>query len=200
MHNPLVVSPRKPSGGVFRIVSEAPRSRINVNDPASELLRDFTRNSPLTLHAALGVQEATDVLYSSGVAFAAVTNRNEELVGIVSLKDLVGPQPMSIASQRGGAIVDIEVRDVMHRLSSLPFITQSQLRGLKVRELIDLFNDIHGDYLLVTEENSPENGERVVRGLFSADEISHRLGVRLNQYSVPESFADIVHAVRGQAG
>ena len=75
----------------------------------------------------------------------------------------------------------------------------SKLQSLTVDDLLSIFRELHSDYLLVTETVAGEEG-KVVRGLLSADELSRRLGVQVNTTPRPESFSDIVHAVRQTLG
>jgi Mg2+/Co2+ transporter CorC len=200
MRNPLSVSAVKHSASVFRLVPHVKKRPLSGEDAAIELLRDFTCDDPLTIRSALGVQEAKEKLYSSDSTFSVVINRDDDVVGILALKDLIGSWPLSLASQRGGSIADIAVQDVMRPIWSLPAITYSQLQDLKIGELVSSFNELHSDYLLVQDAGISEASESFVRGLLSADELSQQLGIQLSQDALPESFSDIVHAVRGKSG
>ncbi|MEX0605327.1 MAG: hypothetical protein WD623_16415 [Marinobacter sp.] len=200
MSNPLRVLAAKPLSGVFRLASRPDKESVTGDDSATELLTDFISNNPLTIRSAMGLQEVKDKLYTSGETFAVVINRNEEVAGILALKDLIGSWPLSLANQRGSSIADITARDVMRPIWSLPAITHSQLQDLKIDELVAIFNEIHTDYLLVTDASAAGVSERFVRGLLSADELGQQLGIQLNQDPRPESFSDIVHAVRGKSG
>jgi hypothetical protein len=200
MYSPLRVSTAKASDSVFRLAPYAPQTPLTSEDSALKLLRDFTNDDPLTLRSAMGVREATDLLYASGVTFSVAISRNEEVVGILALKDLIGSWPLSLASQRGVSIADIVVQDVMRPIWSLPTTTHSQLQDLKIAELATLFNELHTDYLLVTDAGTSGTSERFVRGLLSADELGQQLGITLGQDAGAESFSDIVHAVSGKSG
>ncbi|WP_152206492.1 CBS domain-containing protein [Marinobacter changyiensis] len=200
MSNPLRVLAARPLDGVFRLASRPNEESLTGDDPATQVLKDFTSHNPLTIRSAMGIQEVKEKLYTAGVMFSVVINRNDEVVGMLPLKDLIGTWPLSLANQRGSSITDITAQDVMRPVWSLPAIRHGQLQDLKIDQLVDLFNELHTDYLLVTDASAAGVSERFVRGLLSADDLTQQLGIHLNQDPRPESFSDIVHAVRGKSG
>lgn len=184
----------------YRLVSRDDDDTLTNDAAASELLKDFYRQAPVIARSSREIQEVRKTLDVTGETFCVVTNRNDEVVGILPLKDLVGSWPMSLASQRGSTIADIVARDVMRPVWSLPTIEISRLQGLKVDELISIFNGLHSDYLLVTNTVAVGAEEQVIHGLLSADDLSRRLGIQVNPAPGPGSFSDIVHAVRKSPG
>jgi CBS domain containing-hemolysin-like protein len=184
----------------YRLVSRDDDDTLTNDAPASELLKDFTRQIPVIARSSREIQEVKKALDASRETFCVVINRSDEVVGILTLKDLIGSWPMSLANQQGTTIADIVARDVMRPVWSLPTIEIGKLQGLKVDELIAIFNGLHSDYLLVTDTAAVGAEDRVVRGLLSADDLSRRLGIRVNPDPGPGSFSDIVHAVRKNSG
>ncbi len=184
----------------YRLVSRDDDDTLTNDAAASELLKDFYRQAPVIARSSREIQEVRKTLDVTGETFCVVINRNDEVVGILPLKDLVGSWPMSLASQRGSTIADIVARDVMRPVWSLPTIEISRLQGLKVDELISIFNGLHSDYLLVTNTVAVGAEEQVIHGLLSADDLSRRLGIQVNPAPGPGSFSDIVHAVRKSPG
>lgn len=184
----------------YRLVSRDDDDTLTNDATASELLKDFYRQAPVIARSSREIQEVRKTLDVTGETFCVVINRNDEVVGILSLKDLIGSWPMSLANQRGSTIADIVARDVMRPVWSLPTMEIGRLQGLKVDELISVFNGLHSDYLLVTEAVAVGAEDQVIRGLLSADDLSRRLGIRVNPDPGPGSFSDIVHAVRKSPG
>lgn len=184
----------------YRLVSRDDDDTLTNDAAASELLKDFYRQAPVIARSSREIQEVRKTLDVTGETFCVVINRNDEVVGILSLKDLIGSWPMSLANQRGSTIADIVARDVMRPVWSLPTMEIGRLQGLKVDELISVFNGLHSDYLLVTEAVAVGAEDQVIRGLLSADDLSRRLGIRVNPDPGPGSFSDIVHAVRKSPG
>jgi hypothetical protein len=136
------------------------------SDLATELLRDFSRQNPLTVRSSEDIHAIGGKLDLSGETLCVVINRKD---------------------------------DVMRLVWSLLTIGFTKLQSLTVDDLLSIFRELHSDYLLVTETVVGEEG-KVVRGLLSADELSRRLGVQVNTTPRPESFSDIVHAVRQTLG
>ncbi|MEP6135493.1 CBS domain-containing protein, partial [Marinobacter sp.] len=160
----------------------------------------FTRQAPVIARSSREIQEVKKTLDVSGETFCVVINRNDEVVGIVTLKDLIGSWPMSLANQRGSTIADIVARDIMRPVWRLPTIELGKLQDLKIDELIAIFKGLHSDYLLVMDTVAVGAEEQVICGLLSSDDLSRRLGIRVNPDPGPGSFSDIVHAVRKNPG
>jgi Mg2+/Co2+ transporter CorC len=184
----------------YRLVSRDDEDTLTNDAAASELLKDFTRQAPVITRSSREIQEVKKTLDVSGETFCVVINRNDEVVGILTLKDLIGSWPMSLANQRGSTIADIVARDVMRPVWSLPTIEVGRLQELKVDELIAIFKGLHSDYLLVMDTVAVGAEEQIIHGLLSADDLSRRLGIPVNPDPGPGSFSDIVHAVRKTPG
>ena len=88
----------------------------------------------------------------------------------------------------------------MRPVWSMPTIEIGKLQDLKIDELITIFKGLHSDYLLVMDAAAVGAEEQVICGLLSADDLSRRLGIRVNPDPGPGSFSDIVHAVRKSPG
>ena len=198
MSDQLHVMAEQPVSVRYRLASRA-QNTLTHNDLATELLRDFNRQNPLTVRSSEDIHVIGKKLELSGETLCVVINHKEDVIGMLHMKDLIGSLPMSLASQRGSAIADLVAQDVMRPVWSLPTMGFSKLQSLTVDDLLSIFRELHSDYLLVTETVAGEEG-KVVRGLLSADELSRRLGVQVNAEPRPESFSDIVHAVRQTLG
>lgn len=184
----------------YRLAARDDDDTLTNDAPASKLLNDFTRQVPVVARSSREIQDVKKTLDASGETFCVVINRNDEVVGILTLKDLIGSWPMSLANQRGSTIADLVARDVMRPVWSLPTMEIDKLQNLRVDELITIFNGLHSDYLVVTETVSLGAEDQIIRGLVSADELSLRLGIQVSPEPGPGSFSDIVHAVRKSSG
>ena len=200
MGNQSSVQASLSAGARYRLVSPEDEDTLTNDAAASELLKDFTRQAPVIARSSREIQEVKKTLDVSGETFCVVINRNDEVVGILTLKDLIGSWPMSLANQRGSTIADIVARDIMRPVWRLPTIELGKLQDLKIDELITIFKGLHSDYLLVMDAVAVGAEEQVICGLLSADELSRRLGIRVTPDPGPGSFSDIVHAVRKNPG
>ncbi|EBA00009.1 CBS domain-containing protein [Marinobacter sp. ELB17] len=198
MSNQLHVMAEQPVSARYRLASRA-QNALTHDDLATELLKDFNRQNPLTVRSSEDIHAIGKKLELSGETLCVVINRKDDVIGMLHMKDLIGSLPMSLASQRGSSIADLVAQDVMRPVWSLPTIGFNKLQNLTVDDLLSTFRELHSDYLLVIETVAGEE-DKVVRGLLSADELSRRLGVSVNTTPRPESFSDIVHAVRQTLG
>ena len=200
MGNQSSVQASLSAGARYRLVSPEDEDTLTNDAAASELLKDFTRQAPVIVRSSREIQEVKKTLDVSGETFCVVINRNDEVVGILTLKDLIGSWPMSLANRRGSTIADIVARDIMRPVWRLPTIELGKLQDLKIDELITIFKGLHSDYLLVMDTVAVGAEEQVICGLLSADELSRRLGIRVTPDPGPGSFSAIVHAVRKNPG
>ena len=200
MGNQSSVQASLSAGARYRLVSPEDEDTLTNDAAASELLKDVTRQAPVIVRSSREIQEVKKTLDVSGETFCVVINRNDEVVGILTLKDLIGSWPMSLANRRGSTIADIVARDIMRPVWRLPTIELGKLQDLKIDELITIFKGLHSDYLLVMDTVAVGAEEQVICGLLSADELSRRLGIRVTPDPGPGSFSDIVHAVRKNPG
>ncbi|MCL1477786.1 MULTISPECIES: CBS domain-containing protein [unclassified Marinobacter] len=198
MSNQLHFMADQPVSDRYRLASRA-QNTLAHDDLATELLKDFNRQDPLTVRSSEDIHAIGKKLELSRETMCVVINRKDDVIGMLHMKDLIGSLPMSLASQRRSSIADLVAQDVMRPVWSLPTIGFSKLQSQTVDDLLSIFRELRSDYLLVTETVAGEEGN-VVRGLLSADELSRRLGVQVNAESRPESFSDIVHAVRKTMG
>lgn len=148
MGNQSSVQASLSAGARYRLVSPEDEDTLTNDAAASELLKDFTRQAPVIVRSSREIQEVKKTLDVSGETFCVVINRNDEVVGILTLKDLIGSWPMSLANQRGSSIADIVARDIMRSVWRLPTIELGKLQDLKIDELITIFKGLHSDYLL----------------------------------------------------
>lgn len=148
MGNQSSVQASLSAGARYRLVSPEDEDTLTNDAAASELLKDFTRQAPVIVRSSREIQEVKKTLDVSGETFCVVINRNDEVVGILTLKDLIGSWPMSLANQRGSTIADIVARDIMRPVWRLPTIELGKLQDLKIDELITIFKGLHSDYLL----------------------------------------------------
>ncbi len=89
------------------LASRPNKDSLTGGDAATQLLSDFISQKPLTARSAMGMQEVKDKLYISDAGFSVVINRNDDVVGILALKDLIGTWPLGLANQRGTSIAAI---------------------------------------------------------------------------------------------
>ena len=150
MSNQLHVMADQPVSVRYRLASRA-QNTLTRDDLATELLRDFSRQNPLTVRSSEDIHAIGKKLEISGETLCVVINRKDDVIGMLHLKDLIGSLPMSIASQRGSAIADLVAQDVMRPVWSLPTMGFSKLQSLTVDDLLSIFRELHSDYLLVTE-------------------------------------------------
>jgi len=182
---PLLVTPSHP--------------RLSASSPALEVLTDFSRVTPRTIHANVGVNQAHLMMRYGGVRLLLVTDEQQRCIGVLAAREVIGGRRITLAMQQHDLPNDeVTVGMIMtpwHRLAAMPL---EQLASLTVEDLLLSLESMTDQHLLVTERD-PQQCLRI-RGLVSAADIRRAVGQSGERFSgVPlaPSFADICRVVSG---
>ena len=166
------------------------RDRVTLEDPALEVMTDFTRVTAISINPCAGLQQARERMESSGVHLLFVTNQYHEVLGLITINDLNGPKPMQKLSENGGRMEDLMVRDIMtprHQLEALDF---EDVRKAKVGHLVETLKRMGRRHALVVERQL-DNGRQIIRGVFSSHQIGQLLGQTLDDSHMSGSIAEL---------
>ncbi len=166
------------------------RDRVTLEDPALEVMTDFTRVTAISINPCAGLQQARERMESSGVHLLFVTNQYHEVLGLITINDLNGPKPMQKLSENGGRMEDLMVRDIMtprHQLEALDF---EDVRKAKVGHLVETLKRMGRRHALVVERQL-DNGRQIIRGVFSSHQIGQLLGQTLDDSHMAGSIAEL---------
>ncbi|MGM0694220.1 MAG: CBS domain-containing protein [Pseudomonadota bacterium] len=176
-----------------------PRPRLTSASPALEVLTDFSRLSPRTIHADVGVNEAHLMMRYGGVRLLLVIDDRQRCIGVLAAREVIGGRRTTLAMQQQGLASDeVTVGMIMtpwHRLAAMPL---EQLASLTVENLLLSLESMTDQHLLVTERDTQQCLR--IRGLVSAADIQRAVGqIEGTVPGVPPapSFADICRVVTG---
>ncbi|MFT7185649.1 MAG: CBS domain-containing protein [Pseudohongiellaceae bacterium] len=166
---------------------------LSLEDPASLLMLDFNENRPLVIDDQLNVDQAIFVMKSAHVSLKMVVNSNDELLGLITLKDLLGKKALAAAHEMGISRTDVKVKDIMQTLNKLASLNYNRIKTAKIGDILKNFADIGSEFILLTQHS--KQGVCEICGVISATEAAQRLNLPINHALRARSFSEIVTAV-----
>lgn len=163
---------------------------IQMSSPADKVFLDFDSRQPMVLEQGVSVDDAAYLMRITHAKIKLIVDRDKQLLGIVSLRDIDSVKVLATASAMGVARVDLTVKDIMTPTVRLQGIERKVLSRSTISDLVEALEFEGQRFLLVLDEN-----ERIC-GLISADEIAHRLGRHLDIEPVAHSFNEVFSALR----
>jgi CBS domain-containing protein len=181
----------------YSLATAHPAYSIGSNDSAVHLLVDFCQRRPAALRSDMNVTEARLWMKMADTAFKLVENVAGECVGVITVADINGEQSLSLAHRRGISVGDIQVKDIMCPLSSLPATHYRDLCSATAGDLVCTFQAVHHEYILVVDDDRHHEGQHYLRGIVSAVELAEHLRIPVDFDRRASSFSDIVNVVQG---
>jgi len=147
----------------------------HLDDPAINVMTDFSYVEPITIHANQSIQEAEQEMEICTVHLLLVIDDTGNLSGLLGSGVLHGALPIKIAQEKRIPHAQIKVRMVMTPLAKIDAIDYDLLQHAKVGNVINTLKHLEKHHLLVTKLDDDEaNGKQTVVGLFSASAISKK--------------------------
>ena len=164
----------KPGTG-FERPPELPRL-VHLDSPALEVMTDFRVVHAVTVAPEVSIDEALETMKTRGVRLLLVTGKNDEIVGLITAKDIQGEKPIKIARASRIPHSQIAVDAVMTPQSSIEVLNMLSVRNAQVGHIVTTLKALARQHALVVEVDS-ETKAQCVRGIFSTSQISKQLGV-----------------------
>ncbi|HJW23338.1 MAG TPA: CBS domain-containing protein [Rhodocyclaceae bacterium] len=167
---------------------------VQPGTPAIEVMTDFQRVSPVTIRCDATLVHANNAMLSRSVRFLFVVDEEDEIIGVITARDINGERPVKLIRERGGKYGDLCVEDVMTRQRNMEALTLADVLHAEVGHILQTLKQIGRQHAIVVETD-PRDGKETVRGIFSATAIGRRLGVPVHTFEVANTFAEIEAAL-----
>lgn len=167
---------------------------VSADSPAIEAMTDFSRISAVSIGNDASIAEANARMISRGVRMLMVVGKEDEVLGLITARDILGEKPMQIAAARGGKRDDLSVRDLMTVIDSIDTLYLGEVLNARVVDILEALKTLGRQHILV-EDNDQATGLPRVRGLFSATHIGRLLGLPVLGFDLPRTFAEIEAAL-----
>jgi CBS domain-containing protein len=168
---------------------EEPPELVHFHDSAMLVFTDFARVYPVTITADRTIDYALHKMKTSGVRLLLVVDKKHRMIGMISADRIMGDDPVRLAENKQLDHGQITVAMLMQPQKDIQVLESSHLRDARVGHIVATLHRLEQKYVLVVDHG-------MVRGLFSASQISKQLGRNILEDEMPaHSLAEMVHSI-----
>lgn len=163
---------------------------VRADSPAMCVMTDFKQVSVATIAPEATLAQANQTMISRGVRLLLVTDRNDEVLGLITSRDTSGEKPIQMVQERGGKFTDLLVSDLMCPREHIDLIDTRDVLTAKVGDIVATLKALKRQHAMVGERD-PITGQMRIRGVFSATQIGRQLGAPIQTFDVASTFSEI---------
>jgi len=168
--------------------------RVSRNSPAIEVMTDLTRIPAATIAGETSLADANRAMILRGVRLLLVTDSRHQVMGVISVADLLGEGPVRTAQERGARVGELTVHSVMTPLERTEAVELGEVMRADVGHVLATLKRSGRQHALVLERS--EGGRGLIRGIFSASQIARQLGEpQPVSTEIARNFAEIEAAI-----
>jgi CBS-domain-containing membrane protein len=194
-YSPLLLYPMQSDVSYFRPQQDLPE-RVVLDSPALFVMTDLRRVPAVTIEANVPIPDALKTMRREGVRMLLVTDAQDVVQGLITSTDIQGEKPMKFLEQMGGHHDEIEVHNIMTPHARLEVLRMSDVLRAAVGDIVATLQRAGRQHALVVDE-PPALPAEMVRGIFSASQISRQLAMPLEILGPAQSFAELEMALNG---
>lgn len=168
-------------------------SVVLLEGPALTVMTDLSRVPVASIRPDASIDEANELMVQRRVRMLFVVDQNTHLAGIVTTNDILGEKPMQVVLQRGSRHDEIHVQDVMTRVDHVEALDLDELQDARVGDVVATMRDRGRQHAIGIRHS--ETGEIEVCGVFSAADLSRRLGEEVVPMVLARTFAEIEETI-----
>ena len=187
-----VPSHKLKAGTAFHIPREI--HRVQADSPAIEVMTDLQQIAAATIAPDASLSQATQTMITRGVRLLFVMEKGVGLVGLITARDTMGERPIKLVQERGGKHGDLLVRDLMVPSALIDVLDFADVLHAEVGHIVSTLKHFGRQHALVVDFDAA-SGSEMIRGIFSATQISRQLGMPLQPFEVAKTFAEIEAAL-----
>ena len=148
--------------------------QVSLDSPAIDVMTDLSQVTAETVSANLAVDSAEERMIASGVRLLFVTNPLNQVIGIVTSKDLSGERILRLISDSKSARKDLIVRDIMTPQHKIEVLEMGDVATARVGDIVATLKRMGRQHALVIDHDR-DHGQ-IIRGMLSTSQISRQLG------------------------
>jgi len=176
--------------------------QVTMDSPAELLFTDLTKRQAVSVLATTQIDVALQQMIVVGVRLLFVTDFNFRLIGLITSYDIAGEKPMWYSQSRDAhlsshARASIQVQHIMQPVAEWRVLNYSTVERAQVGDIVETFKQAGLRHLMVLQEpQSAEESTPLVCGLFSARQFERALGIAIDTWHRPESFAELERTLK----
>jgi CBS-domain-containing membrane protein len=173
----------------------APQEIVKPDSPAAMVMTSFKVVHPITTRPEVAIDVALMKMKTTGVRLLFVMNDADQIIGLVTAKDIMGERPILITQKMQVPRADITVAAVMTPQPDICALDAQAVRDARVGDIIETLNAQARQHALVVETDKTTQSQRVI-GMFSTSQISKLLGYNVTPEVRPaRSLAALVEQI-----
>lgn len=181
-------------GRTFEHPAELPEI-VHWSSPAVDVMTDFRVVHPVTVRPDVSIDEALEKMKQVGVRLLLVINEEQEIIGLITAKDIQGERPVKLVQEARIPHSSIPVKAIMTPQSEIIALNMISVRNALVGHIIETLRQLERQHILVLEIDEVTKAQ-TVRGLFSTSRIGRQLGESITAEVAPaHSLAEMQHKI-----
>jgi CBS domain containing-hemolysin-like protein len=166
--------------------------RVTLDSPATDVMTDLARVTAESVSANLSVDDAEQKMIASGIRLLFVTNQLNEVIGIVTSRDISSERLMRLMSASRTPRKGLIVRDIMTSQHKIEVLEFGDVASSRVGDIVATLKRMGRQHALVIEYGS--EGRQSIRGVLSTSQIGRQLGEHIDTRDVAGNFANLATA------
>jgi len=168
---------------------------VQIDSPAIMVMTDFSLVTPVTVTPQTPIDFALGKMKTAGVRLLFVVNDIDEIIGLITARDILGERPIQYTQQTRIARAGISVAAIMTPQSDIQVLDATRLETALVGDIVATLHALERQHALVAKFDVATRTHRVI-GMFSTTRISRLLGDNVVQTPPPaRSLAEIVEKI-----
>ncbi|MGE5624955.1 MAG: CBS domain-containing protein [Bacillota bacterium] len=181
-----------PAGtGLMRPGQSLP-DHVTPENPATDAMTDLSRVAAATVEPDASLHRAEAIMKHAKVRLLFVQDADQNLLGLITLRDLKGDRPVRYQNDVGVGFGEIRVADIMTPADRLETLSLHDVEDARIGDIIQTLKRTGRQHALVVE---PRGKSAVIRGIFSATRISRQLGMPVETAGIAYTFAELEAAL-----
>ena len=190
---PLTITTLRDQTGYSRPYFNSP-NLVKVTSSALEVMTDLHFVPAAVVHAEMDLESASQKMIARGVRSLLVVDASQDVIGIVTARDLMGDRPMAVMREQALAFSEVKVLEVMTQANQIEVLALEEVLHAHVGDVVETLKNSGRQHALVVEMD-PMLEKPVIRGIFSASQVARQLGVALQSHELSQTFTEIDKAI-----
>lgn len=173
---------------LHRVTENPDVHRVTLDSPALEVMTDLRRVPVVTVEPEELADAALQRMIKAGVRLLLVTTPTEEVLGVLTARDVMGERPVKVALSERIPRAAVTVEQIMTPLEHIDALSLEDVKEARVGDIVVTLRAAGRQHALAMEKTSA--GETIC-GIFSVTQIGRQLGVEISPAGQAQSFAEL---------
>ena len=152
-----------------------PPEIVKLESPAAAVMTNFKVVHPITTRPEVAIDAALKKMKTSGIRLLFVMNDADQIIGLITAKDIMGERPIQITQQTRVPRAEITVREVMTPQPDICALEAQTVHDARVGDIVETLRTQGRQHALVVKTDKATQSQCVI-GMFSTSQISKLLG------------------------